>query len=410
MIKLFTDSDLDGFGCGLVAKIAFGEDVHISYCTYNNLNKRVQSFLENPEHDEWKLYITDLAVNSDVEQLLQKRHKSGKHVQMVDHHVTALHFNEYDWGFVSPEEEGKKTSATTLLYDFLLKKDLIKPNPALEEFIELVRLYDTWDWEVENNVTAKRLNDLFFILDMETFEQEMFARVTENETFTFNGKEQLILDLEERKIERYISSKQRQIVQTMVGDYCIGVVHAERYHSELGNALAKKNPHLDMIAIVNVGTKKMGFRTIYDHADVSEFASRYGGGGHPKASGCFLNEETFKIFVADIFNKPSIKSDASHTQLNKKNSKYSTFYRNWKGDVIQIIPVTETSWMVFHDGKQSGKSFSSFEDAELHLKRKFAAGLMNDHDFIETVKEMLEVSEDTIRNNFDEIMQRVSLV
>lgn len=145
MVKLFTDIDLDGLGCGIVAKLAFGEDADISYCSYRNLNQRVEAFLENTEKKNEEIYITDLAVNADVEKKLEKRYQELKNVRVIDHHVTALHFNRYPWGLVKPDyPTGKKTCATSLFYDDLLANKKIKQRKSLEEFIDLVRQYDTW--------------------------------------------------------------------------------------------------------------------------------------------------------------------------------------------------------------------------------------------------------------------------
>lgn len=66
-MKLFTDIDLDGLGCGVIAKIAFGEKAYVSYCSYRNLNQRVEHFIDNPDFNDKETYITDLAVNEDVE-------------------------------------------------------------------------------------------------------------------------------------------------------------------------------------------------------------------------------------------------------------------------------------------------------------------------------------------------------
>ena len=57
-------------------------------------------------------------------------------------------------------------------------------------------------------------------------------------------------------------------------EYFAGVVYAESYHSELGNELGKEYPHLDYIAILNIGGRRMGFRTIHDHVDVSQVAGK----------------------------------------------------------------------------------------------------------------------------------------
>jgi len=406
MIKLFTDIDLDGLGCGVIAKLAFGDDANVVYCSYRNLNQRVQSFLEDQANNETMMFITDLAVNENVEKLLEKRHSEGFHIKVIDHHVTALHFNQYKWGLVKIEyDTGKKTCATSLFYDYLLEHKLMERNQALEDFIELIRQYDTWEWDENNNVTAKRLNDLFFMLSREQFEEEMIRRIKEEpHSFSLTDTENMILDIEDHKIERYIQSKNRQIVQTFIDEYCVGIVHAEQYLSELGNALNKRNPHLDMIILVNVGSKKMGFRTIHDHINVAEFAKRYGGGGHPKASGSDLTEEAFKQFVIDIYALPPIKPDPERNVYNVKNSDYGTAYQNRRGAVSFIRPRSESKYEIIHDGEKLNQVFQSFEEAEIYVKRQYGSSLRYDDDFLKYISTALPVSKEEIAKKFQEIM------
>lgn len=407
MIKLFTDSDLDGLGCGLIAKLAYGDNVIISYCTYHNLNRRVDGTINNPENDEMEIFITDLSVNKDVEAKLKKRYKQGKHIKMIDHHVTANHFNEYEWGHVQAEyDDGRKTCATSLFYEYMIENGKMERNIALEEFIELVRQYDTWEWEETNNTKAKRLNDLFFIVGRESFEVEMYNRLKGNpNSFSFNELEQKILEIEEKKIERYIHSKNRRMVQSFIEDYCVGIVHAESYISELGNELMKKNPHLDLIAILNVGNKSMGFRTIYDHVDVSEFAQKFGGGGHPKASGSGLTEDTFKQFVIDVFNHIPRLPEPDQNEYNVPKSEYGTYYVNRKKEITMIKPISEGKWEILHSD-QHAQNFETFDEAERYVKRQFDSSLQFDNDYLKYMAGKLKVSENELKSKYGELMKK----
>ncbi len=75
---------------------------------------------------------------------------------------SALHLNEHDWASVTVEQEdGKQTAATSLFYQYAVENKYLEPSSIVAEFVELVRQYDTWEWEVNKNTTAKRLNDLF---------------------------------------------------------------------------------------------------------------------------------------------------------------------------------------------------------------------------------------------------------
>ncbi|MFK3959719.1 DHH family phosphoesterase [Pseudalkalibacillus hwajinpoensis] len=398
MIKLFTDSDLDGTACALIAELAFENEAEITHCTYRNLDDRVEAFLLQNSGDP--VFITDLSVNEHVEKRLEERFQKGSHVQMIDHHATAMHFNDYEWGFVDPGND-KKTCAGTLFYQFLLEKEKIERLESLEQFLELVRKYDTWEWEEDNEVDAKRLNDLFSIMGRETFKSEMLRRLTRDpDSFAFNESEEMILDLEERKIERYIHQKNRQLVQMDVDEYCIGLVHAESYHSELGNELNKRNPHLDFITIINDGSRRLGFRTIHDEADVSEFASRYGGGGHPKASGCELNEDTFRIFVAPSFALKPLRKDPERNKLNERNSESGTFYENHEGKIIYLRPSRDDRWEIMCRGEVEKNEFDQFEDAERYVKRSYHAWLRSDKEVVEDFVRILPLTKKQIIDRY----------
>jgi oligoribonuclease NrnB/cAMP/cGMP phosphodiesterase (DHH superfamily) len=398
MIKLFTDSDLDGIGCGLLAKLAFTE-VNISFCSYRNLDERVTQFLQSEEADNAMLFITDLAVGKDVEEQLAERAKRGGHVQVIDHHVTALHFNDYPWGWVVPtDDDGKKTSATSLFYDYLVREGKLAPSDSLATFVELVRQYDTWEWEENGNLQAKRLNDLLTILGLDGFWDTMSERLASGEPFTLTETEELILDMEEKKIQRYIRQKQKQLVQRSLGDYCIGVVFAERHLSELGNALSKRYPHLDLIAMVNMGTKHIGFRTIHDDVNVAEFAKQFGGGGHPKASGCFVDDTTFPLFVVETFPLLPVYGDAEQNQLNQRDEAEGTFWTNHHGQ-WWLSRRTEQGWTLYADGGEA-RTFPEETIGERWLKRQFAAGLAHDATVLEFLSARLGRDKDTIQADY----------
>lgn len=382
-VKLFTDTDLDGLGSAIVAKIAFGDQVDVSHCSYRNLNQKVEEFLKDSRNQKVQLYITDLAVNDHVASLLDERYKNGGHVQVIDHHVTALHFNEYEWGLVKAEYDDKRqTCATSLFYEYLIEHKYLNRTPALDEFVELVRQYDTWEWVDNNNVLAKHLNDLFFMFGREHFEEDLLKRLQENPgQFELTDMEKMLMNVEEKKIERYIHAKNKQIIQMFVDDYCIGVVYAEQYLSELGNALNKRNPHLDFVALVNLGSKKVGFRTIHDHIDVAQFAKRLGGGGHPKASGCDLTEECFKLFVTDIFHIPPLRPDPEKNEINVKDSPYGTYYENHLGEISFIYKNDDGEYEIEHEGKRiENVRFQTFQEAENYVKRNFRSWLRYDRD------------------------------
>ncbi|WP_087972099.1 DHH family phosphoesterase [Oceanobacillus rekensis] len=389
MYRLLSHNDLDGVGCGILAKLAFGKDVHVRYNSIASLNREVGFFLENGKKDTF-LFVTDLSVNEDNEQKLEAFYQAGGRVQLLDHHKTALHFNEYEWGHVVVEDsQGKLTSATSLFYEYLVDHQFLERANILTEFVELVRQYDTWEWEKNDNQTARQLNALFFLISIDEFEDLMLERLQTGDDFYFDDFEKKILGMEDHKIERYIRRKKRQVAQKKIGDHYAGIVHAESYHSELGNELGKEYPHLDYIVILNMGGKRAGFRTIHDHVDVSEVAGRFDGGGHAKASGCTLTDEAYKLFVADTFQLETLREDAKRNRYNTKGSLFGSMYTNRAEVTFLIYPDDNGNWVIERNRTKIDQTFTSFEEAEKFLKRNDEAWLAKDELFVSYLMEKL---------------------
>lgn len=188
--------------------------------------------------------------------------------------------------------------------------------------------------------------------------------------------------MEEDKIERYIRRKRRELVQRKVGELYAGVVYAESYHSELGNQLGKEYPHLDYIAILNIGGRRMGFRTIHDHIDVSEVAARFDGGGHAKAAGCTMNDLAFRLFVEETFELDPLHEDAKRNRFNLKESSFGTLYKTKSDDILFIIQVEE-NWVIEKDNVRLEQQFSNFRQAEMYIKRNFQAWVAKDEVFVQ---------------------------
>ena len=137
MIHLFTHNDLDGLGCGILAKIAFGaEKIEVHYNSVARINSQVERYFESMKDEQKKedfLLITDLSVNDSNSKKVDKLVKEGGKAQFIDHHKTALHLNEFDWALVKVRyDDGRLTSATSLFYDYLMEQNLLTPIKVLK--------------------------------------------------------------------------------------------------------------------------------------------------------------------------------------------------------------------------------------------------------------------------------------
>ena len=85
----------------------------------------------------------------------------------------------------------------------------------LDEYVELVRLFDTWDWFHENNLKAKRLNHLYYLIPHEEFKETILETLresyhTENQEFTFTDKHEILLEAEEKRLKNIFTTSKNK--------------------------------------------------------------------------------------------------------------------------------------------------------------------------------------------------------
>jgi len=290
----FSHNDLDGVGGIHLSRYAFGKKL-TSVCPMNNteVDQKVLDFVTKRWNKDTLLVITDVSVNEEVAQVIQSRHVDGYPVVLLDHHATATYLNKYDWANVVIEENDQKVCATFLYYKYLVENDWITPAQKLTEYVENIRSYDVWDWFHTDNLLAKQLNDYFYMVGLAPFEawiKEEMENV--QESFQLSKEVSTLLQVEENRIQKYIDKKAKQLIiqqKSFLGKlYNVGYVANENYHSELGNTLCQLNPDMDFVVMIDIGQHKVSLRTAKDNVNVSAIAKFYGGGGHPKASGCSI--------------------------------------------------------------------------------------------------------------------------
>lgn len=309
-VKLFTHTDLDGIACAIVGILAFGkENIDIEYCDYANINEKVCTFLDSGTQDEYNMvYITDISVDPAMAVIVNVA-LDGK-VMLLDHHKTAEWLNQYKWAHVnettvisyfSPDSSVEKTCGAYEFFVNLYLDNHIDLFACVHRFVDTVRKYDTWLWKTQyNDSEPKQWNDLLYLLGRDRFIQQVVAQL-QTDIFCLVPSDQLLLQLNQENIDRYIESKDKEIVIRNIRGYRAGVVFAEQYTSELGNRLAEAHKELDFIAIINP-SKAVSYRTTKADMDLSNLAKIFGGGGHPSTSGSPITELNRKQFIDIIFN------------------------------------------------------------------------------------------------------------
>lgn len=280
--------------------------------------KEVDTILLNPGEVDEKLienidkyeeiYITDLSITEELASKIEENENYKNKIKLFDHHQTALYLNKYSFAKVIIEINGKKESATSIFYDYLLSiSDCeILRKESTKGLVEEVRLIDTYDFKTEEEKRAKNLDYLFSILGRENYIEYFTHLIKENDTFAYNKGEKFLIKLQKDKVDNYITQKEKETIFANIDGYEVALVYAELYRSQLGNYLVEKYP-IDFAVIINI-SRGISYRG-KDKVDLSVFASNYGGGGHKNASGSRIPKEKLKEITKGLFKKVEFKKE-----------------------------------------------------------------------------------------------------
>ena len=303
MIKLFTHIDLDGVGCAVLAKLAFQDDVEIEYCNYNEINEKVESYIDNNFSEE--CHITDISIKDTLASRIDEDRVGYQKIRLLDHHPTALELNKYNWCNVQIENKIThiKTSGTEMYYNWLVSEKYLKKHKRLDKFVEIIRDYDTWRWSElgDDGIICKQVNDLFYLYGRDKFISWCVSKICCSDIFKLDDTDKLLLGIKQKEIDDYVEVKDKQLFTLPMCGWIAGFVFAEKSFSELGNRLCKMHPEIDFVVMIDMdGT--VSYRTIKEDLDLGQnIAKQFGGGGHPKAAGSRFSKEILLKTVEHIF-------------------------------------------------------------------------------------------------------------
>lgn len=293
---MFDHEDLDAAGCGIVANIYLGiRDIEKVYCSYDTINKEIVERI--PEFDNYDLIlITDISVNKHVAEFLDQYKEK---VVLLDHHETALWLNKYEWGTVMLKDvTNTNVCGTSMLLHYFESMDHIIPNDQkviLEQFVEIVRLYDTWDWKKKNNSEPCNLNTIFQTIGINTFVGTYTAQIGysagRTTEFTLTPEHGTLLYYKLQEVENYIVSK-LPYVKTFHDEFdnIVAFVVADNHISAVCDRILD-NYDCDYVCCYTGST--MSLRSRENTVNVGEIAKKYGGGGRECTAG--MNPVKFYI-------------------------------------------------------------------------------------------------------------------
>lgn len=315
---VFTHTDLDGLSSlylveSLSKKIGVCPENKVfdySLCTtgtYGTINNKISQFVDNKRFYYYDtVYITDLSPDLEVfSKLIECCQKNGIYLKLIDHHETNKYLGEMfpEYATVIPEIEGELTSGTSLVVKHFVETyaDLLTEEKMFlldndELLSEIVRMYDTWDWnkypEKEFSKEAKDLNALFIYYRNDEFleklkEYQNPIKIIEDGQIILS----VLNNLEQKTVYKETMSRNVKKSSLMFEDkeYEFVYVYSTSYINEISTKLQLDYPEVDFVAIIN--GDYISFRNSDDKINLSEMVSKkFNGGGHPNASGCKISE------------------------------------------------------------------------------------------------------------------------
>lgn len=299
------ESDIDGLGCVVLAKLAFNDLRYILEHNTTSLEPVVRDFYEVGLLDYYdKIFITDLALEEPTLSVIANSEISKK-IQVLDHHQRAINLNLNKYPFTKiVEEDTKKRCATDLFYEYLVNNNYLERTKALDDFVESTRLEDTWTWKEQDDF-GNRAHDLAVLLNeigKKEYINSMTKKLSTEKEFDLTTDEKLKIALNKEETKEYIENKILPNIKYMTDEdnNKFGIVFSKyQYRNEIADYIIEHNNPNNIkyiiIAAMDKGANgQKSYRSIEDNFDVNKIAMKHGGGGHPGAALVNITEEQKK--------------------------------------------------------------------------------------------------------------------
>ena len=224
--------------------------------------------------------MTDLSLNREIANEL----KRFRELVFLDHHISSVRHQEGLEGCIVDTSK----CGTMLVYEHIRSMGYDEEDD--EYLAHIVDDHDLWRNRMPE---SDRLSALLGMLERDNFIDELL-----------DADVDLVLGRHSKEIDIKIQSRNNYVagVKCYEPDTKDGlrrcVVFAERYTSYVGDRFLSEG--YDVVYIVNFFSCTVSLRSRV--VDVSKIAERNGGGGHPKAAGYTLAEETEMSFCDTILN------------------------------------------------------------------------------------------------------------
>lgn len=334
-IKLFSHNDLDGFGAPLLLNalqptLFNNINFDLTTCSAGNLDRELDHFFKQPNIQSFTdIYIMDMTPDSEYSFKKLEEHFAN-HWLIFDHHESEAELRDmYPSNCIHPLHPEINPSATSLVWDWV-KQDVNFANVSaqrqqqLGELVELIRAYDTWDWQNDPNMSAQErksadeLNQLFWFYPLSK-SRDFVESVYKVGWEKYRSQNTLLINTLNGRRQRYLDKHLKDVTEFEIDGHTFGVVYASDYKSEIAHALLKKH---NVAAALVIDAHSISLRS-NGQLDVAKFAEKYfQGGGHADSAGGVLPINPIKEAENALIQaiKQEVQVSAQTTENATENS------------------------------------------------------------------------------------------
>ena len=304
-VLLFTHkSDIDGMGNAVLAKLAF-EDVDYVLCeTFNLQNEILKYYSDGSIYNYDAIFVTDLWLEEPMLTRVANDRQLKNKFFVFDHHKSTLegNFNKYPFATIRISDEKGLCSGTSLFYKYLISNNLIASNnKAIQDFSELTRKYDTWEWKTKyNDEMAHELSLLFDSVGSDGYIELMYQKLSNDRIneFSFNELERMLIKNKINQVQEKISNYAKKVYYEKIFGLKAGIVFIDyEYRNDLAEYFRQNNFDMDFVMLIALDYGTISYRNIKDDVNVRLIAEAMGGKGHDKAAGSPISEEQKKELI-----------------------------------------------------------------------------------------------------------------
>lgn len=306
-VRLFTHNDLDGYANYIILRCYFKkENIFVEYCTHDNIDNRIENFMNTINNKVDYVFITDIAMKN--EELAKKLDICNTlfediTVRLEDHHKDSLHLNKFNFANIEIERNGELICGSNLFYQYLTKQLHFPKIKILENWLKIVNDYDTWLWEDKYNYKLpKYWNELFFLYERNMFVENVLEKLIRND-ISFSKTDNILLNIEHGKQENYIKVRVKNAIEKKIQGYKCIIAFGEQYINELSTALYEAFPNSEIQIVITGKSISYRVRNKNLKIDLNQFSNKYNGGGHEYAAGSSISNEIKEEYLKLLFKE-----------------------------------------------------------------------------------------------------------